>query len=160
MAQTQQLATPEEFFIHGIERSRVKQELLDELETADPGQSTIDAWLRASSGKVLRAFASFLKLPLTDWGDDVKSWVCVLAAYDGKGVLGLPASLEEATQLQQRYDNIAHPETGELAICRRRKEAPQGVVDSSEPDPDDPSSYPQVPITWGYKALKIDNGAF
>lgn len=148
MAQTQALITRAEFFRLGIEESRIPEQYRSEPESPD---SAIETWIRAASGQVLSPFASFMTLPLLDWGDDVKLWTAVLAVWHAKGVIGLPASMEEAEQLKHRYEEVVR----ELARIRQRKVAPQGVVDSSEPDPEDPSTYTQAPKVLGYKRVII-----
>lgn len=141
---SQQLATKDEFFIWGILQDRVPEVL------HDPEDTTIDSWLLAASAQVLRVFASFMELPLVEWGEDVKQWVCVLAAWHGKAVLGLPASEPEYDQLLTRYEQVIK----ELEEIRVRREAPAGVVDSSTPEEDD--YYPGVNRIVGYEKADID----
>jgi hypothetical protein len=146
VADTQALITRAELFALGIEASRIKPKYLDEEDL------TIEYWIRAASEKWLQALRSFMQLPLEEWGDGIKQDVAVIAAYEGKGVIGLPAAEEEYRQLKDRYD-IAMANVREAAV---RKVAPYGTVDSSEPDEEDRSTYSSVPRTAGY--LKPNGG--
>jgi hypothetical protein len=121
------------------------------LQDPEDPTSAIETWIRAASGQVLSVFSSFMVLPLVEWGDDIKQWTAILAVWNGKGVIGLPAALEEYEQLKDRYGEVMK----ELARIRQRKVAPQGVIDSSEPDPEDSLTYSQVPKVVGYKRTII-----
>ena len=141
---TQQLATKDDFFIYGLSSDRLPAELIDSEDT------TIDSWLSAASAKILRVFNSFLQLPLVEWGEDIKQLTCVLAAWEGKGVIGLPAGEAEYEQLLERYDRAIQ----ELDEIKTRHEAPSGVVDSFEASSEDDIS-PAVNLIVGYEKQEI-----
>jgi len=143
---TQQLATREDFYIHGLEKSRIKDEY-----TSDEDSSVIDAWLRAASGKVLDALGHFMILPLVSWGEVLIEYVCVLAAYSAKSVIGLPSSEVEWPQIEARYAFILD----ELERWTRRKRAPTGTIDSSG-ETDSPDEHPGTPKIGGYRAININ----
>ena len=139
---TQKLATQADFFVLGITQERIPEEYYSEVVDEETGDTAVDKWLIAASAQVLRIFSSFVDLPLTEWGDDVRQWVCVLAAYIGKSVIGLPAGEEEYEQLEVRYREVQH----ELELCRKRSEAPYGVVGTEVED----ELYKGNPLMVGY----------
>ena len=142
---TQMLSDRETFFKLGLAKGKVPQEYSDE-EPSDT--STIEYWIAAGSGEVLRHLAPFMTLPLVSWGNDVERWVCSLAADIGKTVSGLPA---DSVEYQQIVSDVAQIRA-QLALIRRREDCPQGVVDSTPED----TQRASVPRTFGYAKQEWD----
>lgn len=129
---TTQLIDRQEFFALGISQSCVPEELVAEEPSSS---STIEFWIAAASGEVLRKFASFMTLPLVSYGEDVKRWVALLAADAGKTVCRLPANSEGYQELVAAVAEVRM----QLQLMRRREDAPQGVIDSTPPSTVKPS---------------------
>ena len=139
----QQLADIKDFYVHGIAENRLPEWVEEE---------TVNAWLQAASDTVLRAFASFAVLPLTEWGQDVRQWTAIIAAWQAKQVIGMDASEYEYEALKERYDQVMK----ELELIRLRKEAPVGVVDSSATTAEEYEEGFGAPVVKGYDTVALD----
>ena len=142
---TQMLSDRQTFFKLGLAEGRVPPELVDETPSDN---STIEYWIAAGSGEVLRHLSPFMTFPLISWGNDVERWVCSLAADIGKTVCGLPA---DSVEYQQIIADVAQIRA-QLALIRRREDCPQGVIDSTPED----TQRASVPRMFGYAKQALD----
>lgn len=140
------LATREDFFIFGIEASRLKVEYLS-LENP-----AIERWIQSASDKVYAALSNCCKFPLQSWGDDIREIVCILAAYSAKAVIGLDAAVVEATGLESRYSKAIE----DMLRWGYRNLPPESVQDASyAEDAEEGTASGAVPIVVGYARTAI-----
>lgn len=124
---TQVLATPADFVIYGISGG--------EVNSADP---ELPRYLSAASSKAAGILRKRYSFPLSGWGDDLRCYVCQLAAYSYRQAKGYKIQAGERDTIRDNYNDALE---NLRAIANGRADL-DGVVDAT-PDEDE---------GWGYVA--------
>jgi phage gp36-like protein len=133
----QVLATPADFIVYGIAGGQV--------QVNDPN---LPRYLSAASAKAIGLLRKRYKMPLASWGDDLRCYVCQLAAYAYWQASGYKVQDGARDTIRDNYRDALE----NLKVIANGRADLDDVVDAT-PDEDE---------GWGYVAsdsLLVDNYA-